>query len=106
MDRKKVCEKSSAKKKLVEEHTQELTTEEIQELQSQQHTEVMQEIGFEESGGGYFYKSPSIVSQTASTWREGVPRGNGGYTSEEMSPGRATEGVKANPLCPVKVCRH
>ncbi|GFS72404.1 tigger transposable element-derived protein 1 [Nephila pilipes] len=49
MDRKKVCEKSSAKKKLVEEHTQELTTEEIQELQSQQHTEIMQEIGFEES---------------------------------------------------------
>ncbi|GFT14401.1 hypothetical protein NPIL_253041 [Nephila pilipes] len=47
MDRKKVCEKSSAKKKLFEEHTQELTTEEIQELQSQQHTEVMQEIGFE-----------------------------------------------------------
>ncbi|GFQ86511.1 tigger transposable element-derived protein 1 [Trichonephila clavata] len=34
---------------LVEEHTQELTTEEIQELQSQQHTDVMQEIGFEES---------------------------------------------------------
>ncbi|GFR20794.1 tigger transposable element-derived protein 1 [Trichonephila clavata] len=34
---------------LVEEHTQDLTTEEIQELQSQQHTEVMQEIGFEES---------------------------------------------------------
>ncbi|UYV71188.1 hypothetical protein LAZ67_8002078 [Cordylochernes scorpioides] len=30
-------------------HTQELTTEEIQELQSQQHTEVMQVIGFEES---------------------------------------------------------
>ncbi|UYV74920.1 hypothetical protein LAZ67_12001808 [Cordylochernes scorpioides] len=34
---------------LIEEHTQELTTEEIQELQSQQHTEVMQVIGFEES---------------------------------------------------------
>ncbi|GIX93549.1 hypothetical protein CDAR_32581 [Caerostris darwini] len=34
---------------LIEEYTQELTTEEIQELQSQQHTEVMQEIGFEES---------------------------------------------------------
>ncbi|XP_050339526.1 tigger transposable element-derived protein 1-like [Bactrocera neohumeralis] len=34
---------------LIEEHSQELTTEEIQELQSQQHTEVMQEIGFEES---------------------------------------------------------
>ncbi|UYV79677.1 LSAMP [Cordylochernes scorpioides] len=34
---------------LIEEHTQERTTEEIQELQSQQHTEVMQVIGFEES---------------------------------------------------------
>ncbi|GIY42743.1 tigger transposable element-derived protein 1 [Caerostris darwini] len=34
---------------LIEEYTQELTTEEMQELQSQQHTEVMQEIGFEES---------------------------------------------------------
>ncbi|GIY62867.1 hypothetical protein CDAR_122691 [Caerostris darwini] len=34
---------------LIEEYTQELTTEEIQELQSQRHTEVMQEIGFEES---------------------------------------------------------
>ncbi|UYV62146.1 hypothetical protein LAZ67_1008015 [Cordylochernes scorpioides] len=34
---------------LIEEHTQELTTEEIQELQSQQHTEVMQVIGFMES---------------------------------------------------------
>ncbi|GIY76762.1 tigger transposable element-derived protein 1 [Caerostris darwini] len=34
---------------LIEEYTQELTTEEIQELQLQQHTEVMQEIGFEES---------------------------------------------------------
>ncbi|UYV76007.1 hypothetical protein LAZ67_13002113 [Cordylochernes scorpioides] len=34
---------------LIEEHTEELTTEEIQELQSQQHTEVMQVIGFEES---------------------------------------------------------
>ena len=32
---------------IIEEHTQELTTKEIQELQSQQHTEVMQEIGFE-----------------------------------------------------------
>ncbi|GFS42327.1 tigger transposable element-derived protein 1 [Nephila pilipes] len=34
---------------LVVEHTQELTTQEIQELQPQQYTEVMQEIGFEES---------------------------------------------------------
>ncbi|GFQ91991.1 cytochrome P450 2U1 [Trichonephila clavata] len=34
---------------LVEEHTQELTTLEIQELQSQQHTDVIQEIGLEES---------------------------------------------------------
>ncbi|UYV75596.1 hypothetical protein LAZ67_13000689 [Cordylochernes scorpioides] len=34
---------------LIEEHTQELTTEEIKELQSQQHPEVMQVIGFEES---------------------------------------------------------
>ena len=33
----------------VNELIEELTTEEIQELQSQQHTEVMQEIGFEES---------------------------------------------------------
>ncbi|KAM5158227.1 tigger transposable element-derived protein 1-like [Mantella aurantiaca] len=33
---------------LVEEHSQELTTEELQELQSQQHTEVLQEIGSEE----------------------------------------------------------
>ena len=35
--------------KIIEKHTQELTTEEIQELQSQQHTEVMQEIGFKQS---------------------------------------------------------
>ena len=34
---------------LIEEYTQELTTEEIEELQSQQNTDVMQEIGFEES---------------------------------------------------------
>ena len=33
---------------LVEEHTQELTTEELQELQSKQHSEILQEIGFEE----------------------------------------------------------
>ncbi|GBN64602.1 hypothetical protein AVEN_156668-1 [Araneus ventricosus] len=33
---------------LVEEHSQELTTEELQELQSQQHSGVLQEIGFEE----------------------------------------------------------
>ncbi|GIY53510.1 hypothetical protein CDAR_494991 [Caerostris darwini] len=76
MDRKKVCKKSSANpepgvsveeeivslgksmgleveerdvNELIEEYTQELTTEEIQELQSQQHIEVMQAIGFEES---------------------------------------------------------
>ena len=33
---------------LVEERSQELTTEELQELQSQQHSGVLQEIGFEE----------------------------------------------------------
>ena len=32
----------------VNEHSQELTTEELQELQSQQHSGVLQEIGFEE----------------------------------------------------------
>ncbi|UYV62529.1 GMDS [Cordylochernes scorpioides] len=42
-------EAASSDMKAAEEHTQELTTEEIQELQSQQHTEVMQVIGFEES---------------------------------------------------------
>ena len=32
----------------VEEHSQELTTKELEKLLSQQHTEVPQEIGFEE----------------------------------------------------------
>ena len=36
---------------LVEEHSQELTTEELQELQSQQYSGVLQEIGFEEEPG-------------------------------------------------------
>ena len=30
------------------EHSQELTTQELEKLQSQQHTEVLQKIGFEE----------------------------------------------------------
>ncbi|GFT36534.1 hypothetical protein NPIL_52081 [Nephila pilipes] len=44
MDRKKVCEKSSAKKKMM---SIELKREIIEK--HEQHTEVMQEIGFEES---------------------------------------------------------
>ncbi|GFS42576.1 tigger transposable element-derived protein 1 [Nephila pilipes] len=44
----------------------ELTTEEIQELQSQQHTEVMQEIGFEESEEEVI--STSEIKQILGMW--------------------------------------
>ncbi|UYV81607.1 hypothetical protein LAZ67_20001685 [Cordylochernes scorpioides] len=58
---------------LIEEHTQELTTEELQELQSQQHTEVMQVIGFEES-------EEEVISTSEIKEILGMSRNVGGVT--------------------------
>ncbi|GFY80136.1 hypothetical protein TNIN_245751 [Trichonephila inaurata madagascariensis] len=49
---------------------------------------------------------PSQDLQPASKWREGVPGRNGRCTSGVHTPGRITLGVKAIPLCSVKVSRH
>ncbi|GBM25870.1 Tigger transposable element-derived protein 1 [Araneus ventricosus] len=53
---------------LVEEHSQELTTEELQELQSQQHSGVLQEIGFEEEPEVEDTISTSEIKEILGMW--------------------------------------
>ncbi|UYV65222.1 hypothetical protein LAZ67_3003636 [Cordylochernes scorpioides] len=73
---------------LIEEHTQELTTEEIQELQSQQHTEVMQVIGFEESEEGVI--STSEIKEILGMW-ERVSQFVEKKHPEKVTTGRASD---------------
>ena len=53
---------------LVEKHSQELTTEELQELQSQQHSGVLQEIGFEEEPGVEEVISTREIKEILGMW--------------------------------------
>ncbi|GBL65099.1 Tigger transposable element-derived protein 1 [Araneus ventricosus] len=53
---------------LVEEHSQELTTEELQELQSQQHSGVLQETGFEEEPEVEDTISTSEIKEILGMW--------------------------------------
>ncbi|GIY27407.1 hypothetical protein CDAR_52471 [Caerostris darwini] len=72
---------------LIEEYTQELT-EEIQELQSQQHTEVMQEIGFEESEEEVI--STSEIKEILGMW-ESVSQFVEKKHPEKVATGRASD---------------
>ncbi|GFS79358.1 uncharacterized protein NPIL_67731 [Nephila pilipes] len=94
MDRKKVCEKSSAKKKMmsielkreiIEKHEQGVR---VQELQSQQHTEVMQEIGFEESEEEVI--STSEIKEILGMW-ERVSQFVEKKHPEKVTTGRASD---------------
>ncbi|UYV61358.1 hypothetical protein LAZ67_1004547 [Cordylochernes scorpioides] len=69
-------------------HTQELTTEEIQELQSQQHTEVMQVIGFEESEEEVI--STSEIKEILGMW-ERVSQFVEKKHPEKVATGRASD---------------
>ncbi|GBO31183.1 Tigger transposable element-derived protein 1 [Araneus ventricosus] len=60
---------------LVEEHSQELTTEELQELQSQQHSGVLQEIGFEEKSEVEDTISISEIKEILGMWESFTVRG-------------------------------
>ena len=53
---------------LVEEHAQELATEELQELQSLQHSGVLQEIGFEEEPEVEEVISTSEIKEILGMW--------------------------------------
>ena len=53
---------------LVEEHSQKPSTDEIQELQSQQHTEVLQEIGYEKEPKEEEVISTSETKETLGVW--------------------------------------
>ena len=70
---------------LVEEHSQELTTEELQELQSQQHSGVLQEIGFEEE-----VISTSEIKEILGMW-ESVSQFVEKKHLEKVATGRASE---------------
>ncbi|GBM30944.1 Tigger transposable element-derived protein 1 [Araneus ventricosus] len=54
---------------LAKEHSQELTTEELQELQSQQHSGVLQEIGFEEEPEVEDTISTSEIQEILGMWQ-------------------------------------
>ncbi|UYV78234.1 hypothetical protein LAZ67_16000605 [Cordylochernes scorpioides] len=69
-------------------HTQELTTEEIQELQSQQYTEVMQVIGFEESEEEVI--STSEIKEILGMW-ERVSQFVEKKQPEKVATGRASD---------------
>lgn len=75
---------------LVEEHSQELTTEELQELQSQQHTEVLQEIGFEEETEVEEVVSTSEIKEILGMW-ERVSQFVEKKHPEKVATGRAKE---------------
>lgn len=51
---------------LLEEHSQEMMTEELQELQAQQHTEALHEIGSEEEAGEVI--STSEIKELLGIW--------------------------------------
>ncbi|GBM22811.1 Tigger transposable element-derived protein 1 [Araneus ventricosus] len=75
---------------LVEEHSQELTTEELQELQSQQHSGVLQEIGFEEEPEVEDTISTSEIKEILGMW-ERVSQFVEKKHSEKVATGRASE---------------
>ncbi|UYV78102.1 hypothetical protein LAZ67_16000129 [Cordylochernes scorpioides] len=70
-------------------HTQELTTEEIQELQSQQHTEVMQVIGFEESEEEVI--STSEIKEILGMWERVSQFVEKKIHPEKVATGRASD---------------
>ncbi|GBM38515.1 Tigger transposable element-derived protein 1 [Araneus ventricosus] len=73
-----------------EEHSQELTTEELQELQSQQHSGVLQEIGFEEKPEVEDTISASEIKEILGMW-ERVSQFVGKKHPEKVATGRASE---------------
>lgn len=75
---------------LIEEHSQELTTEELQELQSQQHSEVLQEIGFEEEPEVEEVISTSEIKEILGMW-ERVSQFVEKIHPEKVATGRASE---------------
>lgn len=75
---------------LVEEHSQELTTEELQELQSQQHSGVLQEIGFEEEPEVEEVISTSEIKEILGMW-ERVSQFVEKKHPEKVATGRASE---------------
>ncbi|GBN07866.1 hypothetical protein AVEN_244477-1 [Araneus ventricosus] len=75
---------------LVEEHSQELTTEELQELQSQQHSGVLQEIGFEEYPEVEYTISTSEIKEILGIW-ERVSQFVEKKHPEKVATGRASE---------------
>ncbi|UYV68704.1 hypothetical protein LAZ67_6000488 [Cordylochernes scorpioides] len=77
-------------------HTQELTTEEIQELQSQQHTEVMQVIGFEESEEEVI--STSEIKEILGMWERVSQFVEKKKHPEKVATGRASD--LFNDTCP------
>ena len=75
---------------LVEEHSQELTSEELQELQSQQHSGVLQEIGFEEEPELEEVISTSEIKEMLGMW-ERVSQLVEKKHPEKVATGRASE---------------
>ncbi|GBM85363.1 hypothetical protein AVEN_91068-1 [Araneus ventricosus] len=75
---------------LIEEHSQELTTEELQELQSQQHSGVLQEIGFEEEPEVEDTISTSEIKEILGMW-ERVSQFVEKKHPEKFATGRASE---------------
>ena len=55
---------------LVEKHSEELTTEELMELQAQQHTEVLQEIGSDEEPEAKEVLSTSEIKEMLGMWEK------------------------------------
>ena len=72
------------------EHSQELTTDELQELQSQQHSGVLQEIGFEEEPEVEEVISTSEIKEILGMW-ERVSQFVEKKHPEKVATGRASE---------------